>query len=79
MEVYVSGCVFSSLVYELENSIGDVVSAVMLIFEIILSCSLCFFNPILLGGAPIGPNYKPYHQHNHRFTIRKLDTRASCK
>lgn len=24
MEVYVSGCVFSSLVYELENSIGDV-------------------------------------------------------
>lgn len=30
MEVCVSGCVFSSLVYELENSRGDVVSGLLL-------------------------------------------------
>lgn len=61
MEVYVFGCVFLLLVYELENSIGDVVSVVMLICEIILSCSLCFFNFILLGGVFIGLNYKLYY------------------
>ena len=30
MEVCISGCVFSSLVYELENSRGDVVSGLLL-------------------------------------------------
>ena len=79
MEVCISGCVFSSLVYELENSRGDVVSGYYWLVYKYNVLHLSLFDNFVLGRTFIRRNQQPNCQHRHRFTIRKLETWTSGK
>ena len=79
MEVCLSGCVFSSLVYELENSRGDVVRFNLwefLLFDLLI---LTILSPVVSGRIVVGSDIKTYSKHHYRFSVWKFAAWAGCK
>ena len=79
MEVCLSGCVFSSLVYELENSRGDVVRFNLwefLLFDLLI---LTILSPVISGRIVVGSDIKTYSKHHYRFSVWKFAAWAGCK